>query len=239
MISPWLLALIATQTASAYVASSPAQCRPGTHWTTSYVDRRGVPYRSSCRSNPSGYHLWLPRITNGSPAHWPNDTEHSKRWNTEEKERVLDAIGHIPEAIWPGHEIGIYRMDRSKDGPGNTASSNVNAITLYDSAFRANDTQLTRFIAHEFAHRFWLKLDDKLKRPYYVAGGWGVDGDNAENIKFSRGKNFIYADGDLGPEEDFANNIEAFLIEPKELERVSPAIHYWIHEVFGDNFRLR
>jgi hypothetical protein len=159
----------------------------------------------------------------------------------EEKERVLDIIGRIPEALWPGYEFGIFRMDCSKDGSINSASNNDYAIALYDSAFRADDAKLTGYIAHEFAHIFWRNMkDDTAKKNYYVAAGWGVTKKgNTEYIWMERGKNYIYSDGWTSPEEDFANNIEAFLTEPQRLEALCPGIHFWIHEFFGDNFKLR
>jgi hypothetical protein len=153
---------------------------------------------------------------------------------------VLNAIGRIPEALWPGHEIGIYRMDLSKDGSINTASNNDEAITLYDTAFKASDQMLTRYIAHEFAHRFWMKMDRRHISDYYWASGWVVTTYNGKEIVTStRGKNYIYDDGVISPEEDFTNNIEAFLTDRNRLMELCPAIHDWIHEFFGDTFRLR
>lgn len=49
---------------------------------------------------------------------------------------------------------------------------------------------------------------------------------------------YVEKDGELSPDEDFANNIEFYLFEPETLRKKSNAIYLWILKTFGSDFKL-
>lgn len=49
---------------------------------------------------------------------------------------------------------------------------------------------------------------------------------------------FVAEDGHQGPREDFANNLEYYLFEPKVLEEKTLKAFDWMKKHFGDKFKL-
>ena len=136
---------------------------------------------------------------------------------------------------------GIYRLNKfSGEPPNNPGAGFDNSIALYDEAFNQKQN-LSRVLAHEFAH--------KLYRQFYDVDGGKEYADIAEWKLYSNAKtgdkflttwrdDFVEADGIKGPDEDFSNNIEYFLFDPKKLKAKSPKINDWIQKKYGAKFKL-
>jgi len=50
---------------------------------------------------------------------------------------------------------------------------------------------------------------------------------------------FIRLDGKLGPEEDFAVNVDTYLFNPDLLKKKVPHAYTWIKQYFSDKFVIR
>lgn len=239
------LLIVALLSAPAAFAADklPKDCKPGELWVHSYGKTQyGKPIwvSSYCRSFPAGERkkFWQNRFKDRL-GYWPNPTENQKRWNQIERERTLRALDSIPYVLWGTYVKGIVRFERSKDHP-NQSSYGDGYVALYDPAF-ASGQDLKRLCTHELAHALWDDFPDEWKESYYQETGWMRvrPGPNQPPIMMGRIFGYIQDDGRFSPDEDFANNIEAFLFEPEKLHEVTPRAYKWIRERFGDNFKLR
>jgi hypothetical protein len=190
-----------------------------------------------CRQKPESYVFWQENFKDQRPEKWPYKNEKTKKWTLEETERVLEAICELPKELWNKSNYKIYRMDKSKDG-GNPATSSENILILYDSAF-SEKYNLSRVIAHEFAHEIYNKLDHKIKGEYQAPMGWiTVRHAGTDFVISSRKENYVADDGLASPEEDFANNVEFFLFDTKKLQKITPKAFEWINKHFSDKFKI-
>lgn len=193
--------------------------------------------KEHCRSNTESYKFWQGKFVDQGPANWPYKNEVSKKWTLDEKERIFEAICELPEQIWKKSEYKFYRMKKSKDGE-NPATSADRIIVLYDNAF-SKKYNLSRVIAHEFAHELYKKINRKMKSTYLIATNWLVEfvGDE-EVVQAKRLVGYVADDGNSSPQEDFANNVEYHLFDLKNLQEKTPSAFTWIKDNFGDSFKL-
>jgi hypothetical protein len=148
------------------------------------------------------------------PDGWPNQLELFKSWTPAEKQEIQKAINSLPKMLRNLGEIKIYRAVKSSF-PDNHSSSgpDVSIIVLYDSAKKFG---YRRALAHEMAHILYSHLDKEEQDDYQGASEWR---ELALNVYSTPRKQFSEQDGALGPEEDFANNIE-YLITNKKYSSV-------------------
>lgn len=218
-------------------------CPIGSHWVAAHFRRayvRGDGKRFSattvsahCRTNPKGYDVWHSRLSNQRPRVWGYKYEKSKKWTTEEIERVLEALSELPEFLLNQEADSLYRMSGSEE-PGNPATTNFKDTVLYDKAF-APDQNLARVIAHEQAHRLFDSLTEVERTGFKTAGEWvKVREGSREFEKPGRPASaFVQLDGQRSPSEDFANSVESFVFEKEKLKAVSPRVYDWINSKWG------
>ena len=226
--------------------SKATKCLPGHHWVKAhgrraYIRGDGVFVSASfvkahCQSNPSGYEFWQPKLKAGTPQIWPHKTEKFKSFTASETERVLDALGEVPDILWSENVHEIYRAAKSKDFP-NPASSTDGLVVLYDTAFDSK-LNLTRVLSHELAHQKYLDLSQEDKESYWFPMNW-IPISRKEGIFVSRQEGFVQDDGRVSPEEDFANNIEWYLFQPEALKKTTPHAFNWIKNYFGDKLKMK
>ncbi len=82
-----------------------------------------------------------------------------------------------------------------------------------------------RVIVHELAHLLWSRLSDKEKSKYQDASNWSF----VAGVYIYNRTKFSEPDGKNGPEEDFANNVEHYLVNPNEFQKEFPKIYIWIN----------
>jgi hypothetical protein len=189
-----------------------------------------------CQNNPSGYSFWSNKFSSGVPRGWPWHDERSRAWTEEERERVLEALGEIPDELWNLSAEGIYRLDKSFDFP-NPATSAERVIALYDTAF-IQKRNLAQVLAHELAHMKYKTLSPNDELDYRMATNWIPQKENPGRY-YARKEGYVEEDGRMNPEEDFANNVEYYLFNPEKLKRVTPYAFKWIQSHFSDKFRIR
>jgi len=204
----------------------------------------GTPVRASnvsahCQENPKGYEFWKSKLLNGRPENWPPATEKQAKWTPEEMERVLEALGSLPDSLQPKKIKGFYRMHRSDDYPNPAPTrAPTGEIVLFDSAFDQS-RNLARILGHELAHIAYRDLSAQ-DHDDLLAALYRFEFNDASGKKiYIRGRNkFVEEDGKLSPTEDIANDIEYFLFDPKRLKEVTPTAFDWIKMHFGANFKL-
>lgn len=194
--------------------------------------------RTHCRTQSQGYSFTLDRFKKGSPKDWPHKMEVASSWTEEEKERVIEALDDIPDALLDKNISGIYRLKRSKDFP-NPGSSSPGNVVLYDSAFDSS-RNIGQIIAHELSHQNYGQLSDKEKQDYRLATGWHTELEPDGKIYWNGRKDgYVEEDGRFSREEDYANNVEYFLYNPDKLKKVTPSAYDWIKKHFGESFKLK
>jgi hypothetical protein len=167
---------------------------------------------------------------------WPHKTETFKKWTDEEKDRVLEVFDVLPIELQMDTVKSIARAVKSKDHP-NPATSAEGIIVLYDNVFDSNKN-LARVLGHELAHQLYRDMPLEQKKDYGFAANWfPLDPEGRRYV--SRKNGFVQDDGRESPEEDYANNIEYYLFEPKTLEKLTPQASRWIETVYRDKFKLR
>ncbi len=195
----------------------------------------------SCREKNAVYNRWASRLKNGFPSGWENKTEKPTKWTEEQRERVLEALSELPEALQEALIKRIYRFSKSVFYP-NPASENddLMVVALYDSAFN-KDRNLARVISHEFAHSIYLHLSNHDGDSYRRSVGW-VDTELDKSMTMTlwkeRAGGYVADDGRQGPREDFANNLEYYLFEPDVLKGKTPKAFDWMKRHFGDKFKI-
>lgn len=201
----------------------------GTFMCTGQCEKLCKPNLKSCEEVRKN---WESKLTDGRPPSWPNIGERSKNWTTDEKERVLESLSVIPKQLWVPTVRNISRMDKSKDFP-NPASNIPGIIILYDEAFKES---LVRYLAHELAHQLYDNFSKSEQREYQIPMNW-FPGFGNKWIHREE-KYFVTDDSVLGPQEDFANNLEFFLFDFKKLKGVTEGAVRWIKDKYGDSFKL-
>lgn len=197
--------------------------------------------RSHCKTNPPSYSLWKNRLNSNPSKQWLNKKEKSRKWTTDEEEKVLEALSELPVILLVNSVKNIYRLEKSSSYDKNPAAGEEGEIAIYDAAF-SSKTNLTRVLSHEFAHELYRQLSVADKTAYAKTAGWlAVKLSSTTSPRWIPTRdNSAYVEND-GPEsmtEDFSNNIEYFLFDSQVLQRKTPKVFNWIKKKFGDNFKL-
>jgi hypothetical protein len=223
------------------------QCGEGRHWVRAH--HRRAYYRSTgifvkaaevtahCQDNQQSFKTWRDKLLSGVPKGWSHHTEKPTSWTDEEIERLLEALDDIPKELLANSIKGIYRFAKSDAYP-NQGTWGPNVIALYDTAFDQNNN-LTRVLAHELSHEVYADFSDPIKDSYRLATDWYRLKAGNGHADAPRWFGFVEEDGKISPTEDFANNVEYYLFEPKKLMDITPTAYRWIEKHFGDKFKMR
>ncbi|MBK9294475.1 MAG: hypothetical protein IPM57_08520 [Oligoflexia bacterium] len=222
----------------------PTQCPSGTHYVRAhdrdgYIRYDGVEVSptkvsSHCRSNSSAYNKWIDKFIDSSPAKWPHITERFSKWTEAEKYKIIRAIEKLPEFLWRDSKRKIYRANKSAEGK-NPSTSSSKHLVVYDTAF-TDKHDLSMVLAHEFAHELYDQ-DSQLAKDYGLAMGWGAKRVRGKVLKIQRKSGYVDEDGKISAEEDFANNLEYFLFDPKKLKASSEPAYNWMRWKYGEKIK--
>lgn len=221
-----------------HVLANASECPVGkypvsAHSRTEYYRNDGThvnatDVNSSCRE----YRLQKPLIVNFSkntPKGWPHKREKFRNWTEKEKTVVTKALNELPAILTQIGELKIYRAIKSEI-PDNPSTSGLEdkIITLYDNVSKH---ELKRVLAHELAHIYYFSMSREEIKSYNEIAQWNEN--QRTGIFWTDRKSFSADDGKIGPEEDFANNLETFYFDRKTIEK-DQMIFKWIKKMVGE-----
>ena len=166
--------------------------------------------------------------------------EHGGRFSTFKNEELLALISMFEEFPQGMHRVsGLEYLVRRLDGTDHPTHPNADAVAwtgagyieFMESVFKEKGLDsIHRLILHEKAHFLWEYLfDEQLKQDWIELGGWFENPDDADGWSTTKQVEFVsdYAHG-VNPNEDMAESISYYIVNPDKLRSRSPAKYEFI-----------
>ncbi len=167
-------------------------------------------------------------------------SEHAGRFSEFKDEELIALISMLEEFPSGMHKIsGLNYLVRRTDGTSHpiydgapaVAWTHAGYIEFMESAFKGQGLDyIHRLILHEKAHFLWEYLfDDQLKQDWIELGGWYENPNDADGWSTTKQVEFVsdYAHG-INPNEDMAESISYYIVNPDKLRSRSPAKYEFI-----------
>ena len=166
--------------------------------------------------------------------------EYAGRFQAFKNEELITIVSMLEE--YPSGMLqtpGLKYLVRRLDGlwhplyPGAAAVAWTGAgyIEFMESAFKkATLPSIQRLVLHEKAHFLWAHLfDEQLKQDWIEIGGWYENPDDKDGWSTTKQVEFVsaYAHG-VNPNEDMAESISFYIVDPDKLRSRSPAKYAFI-----------
>ena len=168
--------------------------------------------------------------------------EHAGRFGEFKNEELITLVSmfeEFPQGMLstPGLQYLVRRLDGTPNPHNPTAPAiawtRSGYIEFMESAFKGQGLDyIHRLILHEKAHFFWEHLfDDQLKQDWIELGGWYVNPDDTDGWSTTKQTEFVsaYAHG-KNPNEDMAETISYYIVNPDKLRSRSPAKYEFIRD---------
>jgi len=162
-----------------------------------------------------------------------------QKFHSEEIVRLINMLEELPRGMHKIPELRfLVRRLNATPHPVNPQAPAVawpddGYIEFMEDAFRtASDSQIHRLIIHEKAHFLWAHLfDDRLRQDWIELGGWYRNDNASSGWSTSKQTEFVsaYAHGE-NPNEDMAESIAYFVVNPDKLMSRSPAKYEFIRD---------
>ncbi len=166
--------------------------------------------------------------------------EDAGRFDIFKNEELLSLVSMLEEfpqgmLTTPGLKYFVRRLDGTPH-PTNpevaaVAWTGAGYIEFMESAFQGQGADnIHRLILHEKAHFFWEHLfDEQLKADWIQLGGWFKNPDAKDGWSTTKQVEFVsaYAHGN-NPNEDMAESISYYIVNPDKLRSRSPAKYEFI-----------
>ena len=162
-----------------------------------------------------------------------------QRFHAEEIIRVINMLEEMPQGMHsiPDLRFLVRRLNGTPHPLYPTAPAvawpDAGYIEFMEEAFRsASDSQIHRLIIHEKAHFLWAHLfDDRLKQDWIELGGWYLNNRADGGWSTTKQTEFVsaYAHGE-NPNEDMAESIAYFLVNPDKLRSRAPTKYEFIRD---------
>ena len=166
--------------------------------------------------------------------------EHAGRFSefkNEELMALVSMLEEFPQGMLktPGLKYIVRRLDGTPHPlyPGAIAVAWPSAgyIEFMESAFKGKGADsIHRVILHEKAHFLWAHFfDEQLKQDWIELGGWYENPDDQDGWSTTKQTEFVsaYAHG-VNPDEDMAESISYYIVNPDKLRSRSPAKYEFI-----------
>ncbi|MCY3741214.1 MAG: hypothetical protein OXH00_09365 [Candidatus Poribacteria bacterium] len=167
-------------------------------------------------------------------------SEHSGRFSEFKNEELIALVSmfeEFPQGMLkiPGLKYIVRRLDGT-DHPTHPSADAVawtgaGYIEFMESAFKEKGLDsIHRLILHEKAHFLWEYLfDEQLKQDWIELGGWYENPDDKDGWSTTKQTEFVsaYAHG-VNPNEDMAESISYYIVNPNKLRSRSPAKYKFI-----------
>ena len=158
-------------------------------------------------------------------------------FKNEEIITILSMLEEYPEGMLktPGLKYLVRRMD-GLPHPLNPEAAAVawpdaGYIEFMELAFKETTLPFVqRLVLHEKAHFLWAHLfDEQLKQDWIEIGGWYENPDDKDGWSTTKQVEFVsaYAHG-VNPNEDMAESISFYIVDPDKLRSRSPAKYEFI-----------
>lgn len=165
------------------------------------------------------------------PKRWPHKKENFKKCTKEKEEKIQNILSTLPKILTNVGKLQIYCPSKSEiqNNPA-TSAPTEKIIALYDLSFKM-DTK--KVLIHELAHILWERMSNEEKLSYLAVSKWDID--FQKNVYITKRTKFSADDGVSGPDEDFSNNIEYFLVEYSKFNKDFKEISVWISNFLKEN----
>ena len=168
--------------------------------------------------------------------------EHAGRFSTFKNEELMSLVSILEE--FPTGMLktpGLKYLVRRLDGTPNPrypfapalAWPSAGYIEFMEGAFKGGSPDyIHRLILHEKAHFLWAHLfDEQLKQDWIKLGGWYQNPDNPDRWSTTEGTTFVSAYAhDKNPNEDMAESISYYIVNPDKLRSHAPAKYQFIQD---------
>ena len=166
--------------------------------------------------------------------------EHAGRFSEFKNEELMALVSMLEE--FPSGMIktpGLNYLVRRLDGTPHplypqapaVAWPSAGYIEFMESAFKGQGADyIHRLILHEKAHFLWEYLfDEQLRQDWIELGGWFENPDDKDSWSTTKQTEFVsaYAHG-VNPNEDMAESISYYIVNPDKLRSRSPAKYEFI-----------
>ena len=166
--------------------------------------------------------------------------EHTGRFSEFKNEELIALVSMLEEfpqgmIKTPGLNYFVRRLDGTPhplypSAPA-VAWPSAGYIEFMESAFKEQGADhIHRLILHEKAHFLWAYLfDEQLKQDWIELGGWFENPDDVDGWSTTKQVEFVsaYAHG-VNPNEDMAESISYYIVNPDKLRSRSPAKYEFI-----------
>ena len=166
--------------------------------------------------------------------------EHAGRFSefkNEELMALVSMLEEFPQGMikTPGLNYLVRRLDGTPHPLYPTAPAvawpSAGYIEFMESAFKGQGSDyIHRLILHEKAHFLWAHLfDEQLKQDWIELGGWFENPNDKDGWSTTKQVEFVsaYAHG-VNPNEDMAESISYYIVNPDKLRSRSPAKYEFI-----------
>ena len=166
--------------------------------------------------------------------------EHAGRFSEFKNEEIIALVSMFEEfpsgmLKTPGLKYLVRRLDGTPHPFYPTAPAvawtGAGYIEFMESAFKEQGLDyIHRLILHEKAHFLWDYLfDQQLKQDWIELGGWYENPDDKDGWSTTKQTEFVsaYAHG-VNPNEDMAESISYYIVNPDKLRSRSPAKYEFI-----------
>ena len=168
--------------------------------------------------------------------------EHAGRFGEFKNEELIALVSMLEEypqgmLSTPGLQYLVRRLDGTPHPLKPTAPAiawvTEGYIEFMESAFKGQGLDyIHRLILHEKAHFLWEHLfDDQLKQDWIELGGWYVNPDDQDGWSTTKQVEFVSAYAHrINPNEDMAETISYYIVNPDKLRSRSPAKYEFIRD---------
>ena len=162
-----------------------------------------------------------------------------QKFHAEEIIRLINMLEEMPAGMRQIPELRY--LVRRLDGTPHPVNPEAPAVAWPDDgyiefmeeAFRnAADSYIHRLIIHEKAHFLWAHLfDERLRQDWIELGGWYRNDRASSGWSTTKQTAFVsYYAHDVNPNEDMAESIAHFLVNPDRLRSRAPAKYEFIRD---------
>ena len=166
--------------------------------------------------------------------------EHAGRFSEFKNEELIALVSMLEEFPQGMHKIlGLNYLVRRLDGTPHPTHPSAPAVAwtgagyieFMESAFKEQGSgDIHRLILHEKAHFLWEHLfDERLRQDWIQLGGWFENPDDKDGWSTTKQVEFVSAYAHKkNPNEDMAESISYYIVNPDKLRSRSPAKYEFI-----------